>query len=92
MNDLLTRKTKLVLRTPLEERGRPIIAEIKPWGLELREQGRRHRVSITWAKIYWTAQIDAAEKLRAERRIKRELAPNTGHSPLSRKCVLHRNV
>jgi hypothetical protein len=74
MTDPLARKTRLVILTPYTERGRNIIAEVKPWGLELREKGRRFRMEITWGSIYHRAAEIAADKARAERKAKREAA------------------
>lgn len=71
MTDLLKRKSKLQFKTPYTERGRNIIVEVKPWGLELREAGRRRRVEITWGSIWNRANILSAEKIRAERKAAR---------------------
>lgn len=72
MTNPLTRKTRLVILTPFIERGRPVIAEVKPWGLEMREKGRQFRMPISWGSIYNRAAEIAADKTRAERKAKRE--------------------
>lgn len=72
MTDLLTRKTRLSLKTAYTEKGREIIAEVHPWGLEMREKGRRYRMPITWGSIYHRAAEIAADKVRAERKAKRK--------------------
>jgi len=72
MTDPLKRKTRLVILTPIEVHNRPIIAEVKPWGLELREKGRRFRLGIAWGSIYHRAAEIAADKAKAERRAKQE--------------------
>lgn len=72
MTDITKRRTRLVILTPYTERGREIIAEVHPWGLELREKGRRHRMSIPWGSIYHRAAEIAADKLRADRKKARE--------------------
>ena len=72
MTDLLTRKTRLSIKTPYTERGREIIAEVQTWGLELREKGRRFRMPISWGAIYHRAAEIAADKARAERIAKRK--------------------
>lgn len=72
MTDLTKRKTRLVILTPYTERGREIIAEVKPWGIELREKGRRLRYPIPWGSIYHRAAEIYVEEQRREKARRRE--------------------
>lgn len=72
LTDIQKRKTRLVILTPYRERGREIIAEVKPWGLEMREKGRRLRYPIPWGSIYHRAAELFAEEAQRERKRRRE--------------------
>lgn len=74
MQNILDRKTRLVMLTPTRIQGREIVAEVKPWGLELRQKGRRLRYGITWDSIYTRAAQIFADKQRAERKARRDAA------------------
>lgn len=76
MTNILERKTKLVIETPLLLGHRPMIAHVEPWGLRMREKGRRHVVEITWAQMFNRAAIIAADKKLAERKAKRKADGN----------------
>ena len=68
MTRLIVRRTRLVLETPLLIGKRPLIVTVEPWGLRLREKGRRRQsLSITWAQVWNRAAVIAAEHKRAER-------------------------
>ncbi len=68
MTRLIVRRTRLVLETPLLIGKRPLIVTVEPWGLRLREKGRRRQsLSITWAQVWNRAAVIAAERKRAER-------------------------
>lgn len=68
MTRLIDRQRRLVLETPLLIGKRPLVVLVEPWGLRLREKGRRrHSLSITWAQVWNRAAIIAAEQKRAER-------------------------
>ena len=68
MTRLIARRTRLVLETPLLIGKRPLIVAVEPWGLRLREKGRRREsLSITWAQVWNRAAVIAAERKRAER-------------------------
>ena len=46
---------------------RPLIVAVEPWGLRLREKGRRrHGLYITWAQVWNRSAVIAAERKRAE--------------------------
>lgn len=68
MTRLIDRCTRLVFETPLLIGKRALVVAVEPWGLCLREKGRRSdSLSITWAQIWNRAAIIAAEEARAER-------------------------
>ena len=68
MTRLIARRTRLVLETPLLIGKRPLIVAVEPWGLSLREKGRRRQsLPITWAQVWNRAAVIAAERKRAER-------------------------
>jgi len=67
MTRLIARRTRLVLETPLLIGKRPLIVAVEPWGLRLREKGRRrHGLYITWAQVWNRSAVIAAERKRAE--------------------------
>lgn len=68
MRKLVQRKHRLVFETPCVIRGRPLMIEVEPFGVELREKGRRSRIPITWAQIYNRAAEMAADRARHARR------------------------
>jgi hypothetical protein len=68
LNELIKRKTQLILQTPYMVRGRPMIAHVEAAGLRLREKGRRFTLEISWAQIYNRAAEIAAAWSRREAR------------------------
>ena len=75
MTRLIHRQRRLVFETPFLIGKRPLIVRVEPWGLKLREKGRRaDSLSISWAQISNRASIIAAERKRAESRSSREKA------------------
>jgi hypothetical protein len=49
----MTQVTKPVTReTAVMYRGRPLIATLRPWGIELREKGRRLAVPVDYRAVY----------------------------------------
>jgi hypothetical protein len=71
MTRLIARRTRLVFETPLRIGKRPLIVAVEAWGLRLREKGRRHDLTITWAQIWNRAAIIAADARRTERAVTR---------------------
>ena len=71
MTALLERKTKLALEAPLTIQGRPVVAYVEPWGLQLRFKGCTHRLETTWAQIYKRSAVIAADKRPSERKARR---------------------
>jgi hypothetical protein len=68
MTRLIDRRTRLIFETQFLIGKRPLIVTVEPWGLRLREKGRRSQsLSITWAQVWNRAAIIAAEQQRAER-------------------------
>lgn len=68
MTRLIDRRRRLVFETPFLIGKRPLIAAIEPWGLRLREKGRRgSALPITWAQVWNRAAMIAAE-VRAQSR------------------------
>lgn len=68
MTRLIDRRTRLVFETPLLIGKRALLVAVEPWGLRLREKGRRAQsLPITWAQVWNRAAIIAAEQKRAER-------------------------
>jgi hypothetical protein len=68
MTRLVDRRTRLVVETSFLVGKRPLIATVEPWGLKLREKGRRlHSLMITWAQVWNRAAMIAAEQTHAER-------------------------
>ena len=66
MTRLIDRRTRLVFETPFLIGKRPLIAAIEPWGLRLREKGRRGSdLPITWAQV-WNRVAMMAAQVRAE--------------------------
>ncbi len=73
MTRLIDRRTRLVFETPLLIGKRPLIVVVEPWGLRIRQKGRRHQgLSITWAQVWNRAAIIAAERKRGENRSSRK--------------------
>ena len=62
MTNILRRKRKLILETPLLVGRCPIIVYVEPFGLRLRAKRSRHSLEITWAQIYNRAAAIAAER------------------------------
>jgi len=68
MTRLIDRRRRLVLETPLLIGKRPLIVVVEPWGLRIREKGRRQGdLPITWAQIWNRAAIIAAEQKQAKK-------------------------
>jgi hypothetical protein len=59
-------KTSLILEMPYLVRGRLMIAQVEPYGLRLREKGRRFTLDISWAQIYNRAAEIAGERFRRQ--------------------------
>lgn len=68
MTNLMKRKTRLILETPLDIRGRQVIAHVELAGLKLRLKGCRYAYDISWAQIYNRAALLAAEAAREKRK------------------------
>ncbi len=68
MTRLIDRQRRLVLETPLLIGKRPMVVQVEPWGLGLRQKGCRQDLTITWAQVWNRAGIIAADQKRAERR------------------------
>jgi hypothetical protein len=66
MRRLIARRTRLVFETPLHIGKRPLIVAVEAWGLRLRENGRRHDVTITWAQVWNRAALIATDARRTE--------------------------
>jgi len=72
MTRLIDRRTRLAFETPFLIGKRPLIVVVEPWGLRIREKGRRRlALSITWAQVWNRAAIIAAEQKRAEKNLNR---------------------
>jgi hypothetical protein len=71
MTRLIDRHRRLVLETPLLIGKRPMVVRVEPWGLGLRQKGRRQYLTITWAQVWNRAGIIAADQKHAERRNRR---------------------
>lgn len=66
MTRLIDRRRRLAFETPLLIGKRPLIVTVEPWGLSLREKGRRAgTLAITWAQAWNRAAVIAADERRA---------------------------
>jgi len=61
---LLGRKTRIVAQTECVLRKRPLVIEITPYTVILREKGRRERYEVSWGYVYYRAAERAASAKR----------------------------
>jgi len=73
MSRISERKTKLSLETNERVRGREIMLEVTPFTAVVRLKGKRTRYEVSWTTVFWKAAEIAAERLRAERKKRREM-------------------
>jgi hypothetical protein len=73
MSRIAERKTRLSLETNETIRGREIMLEIMPHSAVVRLKGKRTRYEVSWTTVFWKAAEIAAERLRAERKKRREM-------------------
>lgn len=64
----MTTATRTVKReTAVTYRGRPLIVELHPWGISLREKGRRLSVPVDYRSVYDLGFKILARSARAEK-------------------------
>lgn len=69
MQRLINRQKRLRFETPFCIGKRPMIVSVEPWGLCLREKGRRAgSLAISWAQVWNRAAVIAADERSARRR------------------------
>ena len=61
MGKLLGRKTRIVAQTECVLRKRPLVIEITPYTVILREKGKRERYEVSWEYVYYRAAERAAQ-------------------------------
>lgn len=80
MTNIADRKTRLIIETPSEIQGRPIVLQAEPWGLNVRLKGLRTPYKITWAQVYNRAAILEVEAARAAKKAAKKARQNNGQA------------
>lgn len=64
----MTELTKVVRRaTPASVRNRPIVIELHPWGVRVKEKGRRFGYDISYQQLYTVGAKLKADEVRREK-------------------------
>lgn len=71
MTAISKRKTIIRAETSCQIRRRPLMIELTPLTVILREKGRRARFEVSWESVYILAAQIAADRVRAERKARR---------------------
>ncbi len=72
MGKLSERKTRIVAQTECVLRRRPLVIEITPYTVILREKGTRERYEVSWEYVFYRAAERAAQLKRETRKSKRK--------------------
>lgn len=70
MSKLTQRKTRLLVETSASYRARPLVAEIKAWGVVIREKGRRTGYPVDWEAIFdvgWKKESERQRQAKVKR-------------------------
>ena len=74
MTAIIKRKTILRAETSASFRGRPLLIELRPYAVFIREKGRRKGFEVDWESIFSLGAKKAAEQSRQERKAKKRRA------------------
>jgi len=72
MTALAKRKTVMRAETSTTVRQRPLMIELTPYTVKLREKGRRQWVELSWESAYILACQKEADRLRGEKKPRRK--------------------